>query len=62
MNAEEFSKLKRGDIVQNTGSGNSYVIAEQHGDWFIGVRTIAITHPSEWEKFIPAENQSNSTK
>lgn len=51
MNKEEFSKLERGDIVQNTGSGKSFVIENKIGqDQYIGVDTCVITNPAEWEK------------
>jgi hypothetical protein len=50
MTVKEFNGLKRGDIVRNTGSGNSYVIVDgikRLG--FIAVRTITVTNPFEWE-------------
>jgi hypothetical protein len=57
MNREEFLNLKRGDIVQNIGSGQSYVIesvSQNKGSFiFLGIRTCSITNPAEW-KLVPS--------
>lgn len=54
MNREDFLNLKRGDIVQNTGSGQSFVIesvTQHNGSFqFLGIRTCLITNPTEWKK------------
>ena len=48
MTKESFQKLEKGDIVQNLGSGNSYVVSESFGDKVVLIRTLIATHPSEW--------------
>jgi len=50
MKVEEMKNLKRGDIVKNDGSGNSYVVTANYGDRITAVRTVDITNPSEWQK------------
>jgi hypothetical protein len=47
----KISELNRGDIVQNKGSGRSYVIADVGRYVAIGVRTIKINNPKEWLLF-----------
>ena len=37
----DFTDLKRGDIIQNTGSGNSYVVTSVNENEAIAVRHIA---------------------
>lgn len=49
MTKEQMSKLEQGDIVRGKLSGNSYVITANYGDYVIGVRTIHISHPEEWD-------------
>ena len=44
-------KIKRGDVVQNLGSGESYVITNTSPT--IAVRTIQISNPSEWRVLKP---------
>ena len=50
MTQQEFKNLRRGDIVADK-DGDSYVI-EQAYDYqkYIGVSTVTITNPDEWEK------------
>jgi hypothetical protein len=63
MTQEQFNKLKRGDIVQNKQSCNSYIISQQIDTpdkvAFIGVDTIYITNPNEWELY---DNSSDEVK
>ena len=42
-------ELQRGDIVRHQCVGDSYVVEHIDGDTAIGVRTISITNPDEWE-------------
>lgn len=54
MTQQELNKLRRGDIVLNRVSGDSYVIEHSLGkDGHIAIRTIHVTQPKEWELFIP---------
>lgn len=51
MTEPEFLDIKRGRIVQNKGSGESYVVEQcilTHPKRFIAVRTALITNPDEW--------------
>ena len=41
--------LKRGDMVRNVGSGNSYIVHETYPE-IIAIRTIMLTNECEWEK------------
>jgi hypothetical protein len=52
MTREELMSLKRGDIVVNLGSGGSYIVEIEPTPitWAIGIRSIFISNPSEWEK------------
>lgn len=52
MTQEEIDALKIGDLVHNTGSGDSYVVIETHPTP-IAIRSIHITNTQEWEKVAP---------
>ena len=51
MTVEQFKNLRKGDIVQNKISGDSYVI-EQAYDYqkYIAVCAVTVTNPDEWMK------------
>lgn len=51
MTIEQFKNLRRGDIVQNRLTGDSYVI-EQAYDYqkYVAVLTVTVTNPDEWTK------------
>lgn len=64
MTRDEFYKLRSGDIVQNNGSGNSYIVSHAAPDGFIVVRIITISNPFEWDlierrKETPTDNEAN---
>jgi len=44
----DFTDLKKGDIVQNLGSGLGYTILETGKESAVAIRTVKITNPSEW--------------
>ena len=46
---ENVNDLFRGDIIKNNATGNSYVVEEIYEGKVIGVRTVHITNPAEWE-------------
>lgn len=49
MTPQEFSQLKRGDIVRHVGSGDSYVIERSKGDGsHVAIRSIVVTNTHEW--------------
>lgn len=51
MTNDEMNKLRRGDIVVNKETGNQYiVIYNDLGEYFVAVRSITVTNPSEWDK------------
>ena len=60
MGIKEWIQLKEGDIVLNSGSGNSYTIAKAqdivlnnnicYARTYIVVKVLQISNPSEWEK------------
>lgn len=52
---KNFYKLKRGDIVKNKGSGESYIVDGNYGNKIILIKTILVMNPSEWEK-VPRED------
>ena len=45
---EEIGKLPIGTILQNTGSGNAYVVVDTYGDIAVAVRSVTVTNASEW--------------
>lgn len=60
MKKTEFDSIERGAIMQNKGSGESYVvesterkrIGDDPGNWIIihlGIRTVTMTNPDEWK-------------
>ena len=52
MTKDEINSLKKGDIVRNIGSGNSYfiLVCDNENNFILGIRAIWITNPSEWGK------------
>lgn len=44
----DFSDVKRGDIIQNMGSGNSYIIILCNKESVVASRTIEVSNESEW--------------
>lgn len=46
---KELFSLRRGDIIRSVASGNSYVIVYSTGRSMIGIDTVDITNPDEWE-------------
>lgn len=50
MRKKEFDNLQRGDIVRQKTGHDSYLITQELGNAkFIGVRTISVTNPQEWD-------------
>ena len=45
----DISSLDRGDVIQNRGSGLTYVVIANYGDRAVAVRTLTVTNPDEWE-------------
>ncbi len=51
MTPQEFSKLVPGNIIQNLGSGNGYIVIENLGTFgIVCVKSLVAMSPSEWEK------------
>ena len=48
MTQKEFDSLRHGDIVRHK-IGDSYVITYNISNGFVGIRTIGITNPKEWD-------------
>lgn len=51
MTEERIKKLKRGDVIRNLASGQSYVVLFGHPERkeIVAVREIYITNSTEWE-------------
>jgi len=49
MDENEFKKIKPGDVIKNTLSGDRYRVHSNYGDRIAAVRTVDITNPSEWD-------------
>jgi hypothetical protein len=43
-----IEKLKRGDIIKHK-DGDSYVVVENYNQYAVGIRTITISNPYEWD-------------
>lgn len=52
----DISSLKRGDILQNKATGESYIVDWCFNQVATAVRTTNITNPTEWER-IPSERE-----
>lgn len=49
-NLTTVESLKRGDIVCHKGSGESYIVVDDHGSFGkCAVRTVSVSEPLEWE-------------
>lgn len=48
MTENERSSLKRGDIIQNAGSGSSYVVIHSVNGRVLAVQEIEVTNGQEW--------------
>ncbi len=46
---KSMTDFKRGRVVRNTLSGESYVVTGNYGDHALAVRTVDISNPAEWE-------------
>lgn len=57
MNSVQLKKLKKGDIVRHLGTGDSYVVDANYGDFVTGMRTVNISNPSEWMLFTPGQGE-----
>lgn len=54
-----FKELRRGDIIQNTGSGTSYITTEVKEDNAIAVRQINVTNEREWRVLRSSKSEFN---
>lgn len=52
MTKDRMKQLSEGDIVQNTSSGQGYIVISNSANHIVNhivaIRTITITNPSEW--------------
>lgn len=55
----DFKDLRRGNIIQNIGSGTSYVVTEVKEDNAIAVRQINVTNDREWRVLRDSKSESN---
>lgn len=55
MTTEDYKKLRVGDVVRNTGSGQVYVITHEMHNALIASRSIEVSNPPEWEKVWPIQ-------
>ena len=51
--------IRRGSVILNKGSGQSYVVVDMVGGVPIATRTIQIMNPSEWEELPCTCNRSS---
>jgi len=49
MTKDEWYRLELGDVVRNTLSGFSYLVANAKGNKVLLVRTIEASNPVEWD-------------
>lgn len=47
MTEDELHNLKPGDLIQNLGSGNAYIVIDS-GDRIIAIRSVVVSNPTEW--------------
>ena len=45
---ENIAFLKVGEIVQNRGTGQSYVILKADGEEVVAVRSVSVSNADEW--------------
>lgn len=57
MTKKEFLKLKPGDIIKS--KNDTVIVSQNFGERLIGVRTIEVRNPKEWELFKPDEPKDN---
>ena len=52
LSDQEVAKLKRGDVITNLGSGDSYLVIADAipGQPATAIRALTVTNGSEWEK------------
>ena len=48
MTEKEFNSLQRGDIVQNLGSGNTYIVADLRDGRATLINIVIAENHSEW--------------
>ena len=49
MTRKEQKALLRGDVIQNRGSGRSYVVLSNERGRTVVALTVDVTNPDEWE-------------
>ena len=53
MDTREYFHLQPGDVIQNLGSGSTYIVVEGYrpgiGNPVIAVRTITVSNIDEWK-------------
>ena len=49
MTPEERAALKPGDIIQNLGSGEAYIVIDDRAGRVIAVRTVEASNIYEWK-------------
>jgi len=57
MTEKELRNLQAGDIVRSKSGSEGYIITGSYGNRAIGVRTIDITNPSEWDLVIKVTSE-----
>lgn len=59
---KKISDLKRGEIILHRGSAVAYVVTGCYGDRVTAVRTVDVTHTSEWEVLITEDQKEDLTQ
>ena len=49
QNKSFISKLKRGTVIRHKSGADSYVIVDNFGNYALGVRSVHVTNPDEWD-------------
>lgn len=48
VDLEHIAQLKSGDIIRGKSSGEAYVVTGQYGSHATAVKTVDVSHASEW--------------
>ncbi len=60
MTTEQLRALQTGDIIQSKTTGVSYVVTGNYGDHVTAVKTVDVTHASEWRVIVKRQEQDET--
>jgi hypothetical protein len=61
MKIDEFVKLDRGDLVRHKLESKAYIVDANYGSMVVGIHSVTITNPDEWDLISKANYKAPSS-